>query len=74
MSIYMKFFVSVDIINSMSIDTINFMYILNNPHVYMLVYIDIIILRSDYNCAGIRAAWADDDICRFVTPRDDARS
>ena len=43
MSIYMKFFVSVDIINSMSIDTINFMYILNNPHVYMLVYIDIII-------------------------------
>ena len=24
--------------------------------------------------AGIRAAWTDDDICRFVAPRDDARS
>ena len=42
MSIYMKFFVSVDIINSMSIDTINFIYILNNPHVYMYMHIDII--------------------------------
>ena len=49
-----------------------------NYHVYRHdvygVYIDIIILKSDYNCAGVRVAWADDDICRFVTPRDDARS
>ena len=34
MSIYTRVIVSID--------TINFMYILNNPHVYMLVYIDII--------------------------------
>ena len=25
-------------------------------------------------CAGIRVAWTNDDICRFVAPRDNARS